>query len=61
MEDDVYNMYDKSWRGGRGAAHSINQPSRNVDKEIYEDDVVKLIKTSRYDFIGISYLPSKHG
>jgi len=47
MEDDIYNVYDKPWRGGGGAAQAIYRPSRNADKDIYGDDVEKLIKTSR--------------
>ena len=45
--DDVYNVYDKPWRAGGGAAQTIYKPSKVADKDIYGDDVEKLIKTSR--------------
>ena len=48
MEDDIYNVYDKPWRDGGGAVQVIYRPSRNADKHIYDDDVDKLIKTSRF-------------
>jgi SNW domain-containing protein 1 len=47
-EDDMYTVYDKPWRQGGGAADKIYRPSRNVDKELYGDDVEKLIKTNKY-------------
>ena len=45
--DDTYNVYDKPWRAGGGAAQAIYRPSKTADKDIYGDDVEKLIKTSR--------------
>ena len=43
----MYNVYDKPWRAGGGAAEKIYRPSKTMDKDIYGDDVEKLIKTSR--------------
>ena len=40
-------MYDKPWRQGGGAADKIYRPSKNVDKDVYGDDVEKLIKTNK--------------
>lgn len=47
-EDDMYTVYDKPWRTGGGAADKIYRPSKNLDKDIYGDDVEKLIKTNKY-------------
>lgn len=44
--DDLYNVYDKPWRAGGGMADKIYRPSKAMDKDIYGDDVEKLIKTS---------------
>ena len=46
-EDDMYNVYDKPWRAGGGAADKIYRPSKNLDKDLYGDDLEKLIKTNR--------------
>ena len=46
-EDDLYTVYDKPWRQGGGAADKIYRPTRNVDKDVYGDDVEKLIKTNK--------------
>ena len=45
--DDMYNVYDKPWRAGGGMAEKIYRPSKTMDKDIYGDDVEKLIKTSK--------------
>jgi SNW domain-containing protein 1 len=46
--DDSYNVYDKPWREGGSAADKVYRPSRNMDKDIYGDDVDKLMKTSKF-------------
>ena len=51
-EDEAYNVYDKPWRAGGGAAEKIYRPSKTMDKDIYGDDVEKLIKTSRFVWVG---------
>lgn len=43
----MYTVYDKPWRTGGGAADKIYRPSKNLDKDIYGDDVEKLIKTNK--------------
>lgn len=44
----MYTVYDKPWRAGAGLAEKIYRPGKTVDKDVYGDDVEKLIKTSRY-------------
>jgi len=51
-EDESYNVYDKPWRAGGGAAEKIYRPSKTMDRDIYGDDVEKLIKTSRCGWVG---------
>ena len=48
LEDDTYNVYDKPWRAGGGASQAIYRPTKTQDKDIYGDDVEKLIKTSKW-------------
>ncbi|XP_019849510.1 PREDICTED: SNW domain-containing protein 1-like [Amphimedon queenslandica] len=63
--DDVYNVYDKPWRAGGGAASTIYKPTKVNDKDIYGDDVEKLIKTSRFvpdkDFSGTDRSQTRDG
>ena len=48
----MYNVYDKPWRPGGGAADHVYRPSKTIDKDIYGDDVEKLINTSRFVYMG---------
>lgn len=48
-EDDVYSVYDKPWRKGEAAGQAIYRPSKNIDKDVYGDDIAELIKTTRLD------------
>uniref|UniRef100_A0A2I3GZI9 SNW domain-containing protein 1 n=1 Tax=Nomascus leucogenys TaxID=61853 RepID=A0A2I3GZI9_NOMLE len=40
-EDEIYN------RGGKDMAHSIYRPSKNLDKDMYDDDLEARIKINR--------------
>ena len=46
-EDETYNVYDKAWRTDRDLATSIYKPSKNIDKDVYGDDLDKLLRTNR--------------
>ncbi|XP_008061519.1 SNW domain-containing protein 1 isoform X1 [Carlito syrichta] len=50
-EDEIYNVYDQAWRGGKDMAQSIYRPSKNLDKDMYGDDLEARIKTNRYQVI----------
>ena len=43
-DDEAYNVYDKAWRKDKDLASNIYRPSKNLDKDIYGDDLDKLIK-----------------
>ena len=43
----MYNVYDKPWRAGANLADKIYRPGKSADKDVYGDDVEKLIKSSR--------------
>ncbi|XP_050834284.1 SNW domain-containing protein 1-like [Serinus canaria] len=47
-EDEIYNVYDQPWRGGKDLAQNIYRPSKNMDKDVYGDDLEARIKTSRF-------------
>lgn len=47
-EDDGYNVYDKAWRREGSTANAIYRPSKNVDRDVYGDDLEKLVQTSRF-------------
>lgn len=46
-DDEAYNVYDKPWREGSNLGQHLYRPSKNVDKEVYGDDLDTLIKTNR--------------
>lgn len=45
-EDEIYNVYDQPWRSGKDTAQTIYRPSKNVDKDMYGDDLEARIKTT---------------
>ena len=47
-EDDAYNVYDKPWRQDASIGSNIYRPSKNMDKDLFGDDLDKLVKTNRY-------------
>ncbi|NWH56031.1 SNW1 protein, partial [Geococcyx californianus] len=47
-EDEIYNVYDQPWRSGKDMAQNIYRPSKNVDKDMYGDDLEAQIKTNRF-------------
>lgn len=65
-EDDSYNVYDKAWRQGTSTASSIYRPSKNiVDKDVYGDDLEKLVRTDRFqadkEFAGTDHSQKRDG
>ena len=61
-DEESYNVYDKPWREGGSLGQHIYRPSRNLDKDVYGDDLDKLIKTNRYySFsITVNFLPGSN-
>ncbi|CAI4226732.1 unnamed protein product [Auanema sp. JU1783] len=47
MDDETYNPYDKAWRGDNVQQH-VYRPSKNIDKDVYGDDLDKIISTQRF-------------
>ncbi|XP_023715014.2 puff-specific protein Bx42 [Cryptotermes secundus] len=47
-DDESYNVYDKPWRESGTLGAHIYRPSQNLDKDVYGDDLDKLIKTNRF-------------
>lgn len=47
-DDEAYNVYDKPWREGASMANHIYRPSKNVDKDVYGEDLEKIVKTNRF-------------
>nr|XP_036863174.1 SNW domain-containing protein 1 [Manis javanica] len=47
-EDEIYNVYDQAWRGSKDMAQNIYRPSKNLDKDMYGDDLEARIKTNRF-------------
>lgn len=46
-DDEAYNVYDKPWRQDQSIANSIYRPGKGVEKDMYGDDLDKLIKSDR--------------
>nr|XP_022907829.1 puff-specific protein Bx42 [Onthophagus taurus] len=47
-DDEAYNVYDKPWREGGSMANHLYRPGKNIDKEVYGEDLNKLIKTNKF-------------
>uniref|UniRef100_A0A1B6EKJ9 SKI-interacting protein SKIP SNW domain-containing protein n=2 Tax=Proconiini TaxID=565685 RepID=A0A1B6EKJ9_9HEMI len=47
-DDEAYNVYDKPWRDSSSLGQHLYRPSKNVDKDIYGDDLEKIVKTNRF-------------
>ncbi|XP_036592293.1 SNW domain-containing protein 1-like [Trichosurus vulpecula] len=47
-EDDIYNVYDQPWRSAKDMAQNLYRPSKNLDKDMYGDDLETRIKTNRF-------------
>ncbi|KAI5704852.1 hypothetical protein M8J76_003906 [Diaphorina citri] len=47
-DDEAYNVYDKPWREGSSLGQHLYRPSKNLDKDLYGDDLDKIIKTNRF-------------
>ena len=47
-DDELYNVYDKPWHESGTLGAHIYRPSRNLDKDVYRDNLDKLIKTNRF-------------
>ena len=47
-EDEIYNVYDQAWRGGKDMAQNIYRPSKNLDKDMYGDDLEARVKTNGF-------------
>ncbi|XP_012371684.1 histone H3.3-like [Octodon degus] len=47
-EDEIYNVYDQAWGGGKDMAQNIYGPRKNLDKDMYGDDLEARMKTNRF-------------
>lgn len=57
-DDEEYNVYDKPWRGNSSLAQHIYRPSANIDKDVYGDDLDKIVKTNRQVYFVILFIIS---
>ncbi|MFH4974650.1 hypothetical protein AB6A40_001359 [Gnathostoma spinigerum] len=48
IDDETYSAYDKPWRTQDNIQQHIYRPSKNLDKDLYGDDLDKIINTSRF-------------
>uniref|UniRef100_A0A914W402 Uncharacterized protein n=1 Tax=Plectus sambesii TaxID=2011161 RepID=A0A914W402_9BILA len=48
IDDETYAVYDKPWRNQDNVTQYIYRPGKNLDKNIYGDDLDKIIKTNRF-------------
>ncbi|XP_070578440.1 LOW QUALITY PROTEIN: SNW domain-containing protein 1-like [Ptychodera flava] len=49
-EDESYNVYSEPWRKEHNVNQSLYRPSKNIDKDVYGDDLEALMK-SRGQFV----------
>lgn len=48
IDDETYSAYDKPWRAQDSIQQHIYRPSKNLDKDLYGDDLDKIINTNRF-------------
>ncbi|GMR57303.1 hypothetical protein PMAYCL1PPCAC_27498 [Pristionchus mayeri] len=48
MDEDSYNPYDKAWRATDNIQQHIYRPGKNLDKDVYGDDLDKVLSTNRF-------------
>ncbi len=46
-DDEAYTVYDKPWREQGSLSNNLYRPSKNLDQDLYGDDLDKLVKTSK--------------
>ena len=46
-DDEAYNVYDKPWREQGTLSQNLYRPTKNLDQDLYGDDLDKLVKTSK--------------
>ncbi|XP_057366335.1 puff-specific protein Bx42-like [Daphnia carinata] len=47
-DDEAYNVYDKPWREQGTLSQNLYRPTKNLDQDLYGDDLDKLVKTSKF-------------
>ncbi|EFX71192.1 puff-specific protein Bx42-like [Daphnia pulex] len=47
-DDEAYNVYDKPWREQGTLSSNLYRPTKNLDQDLYGDDLDKLVKTSKF-------------
>ena len=46
-DDEAYNVYVKPWRKQGTLSQNLYRPIKNLDQDLYGDDLDKLVKTSK--------------
>ncbi|PAV83286.1 hypothetical protein WR25_01403 [Diploscapter pachys] len=47
IDDETYSAYDAPWRADNVQQH-LYRPSKNIDKDVYGEDLDKIINTNRF-------------
>jgi len=48
INDETYTAYDKPWRPQDNVQQHIYRPSKNIDSNIYGEDLDRIISTNRF-------------
>ncbi|VDN03431.1 unnamed protein product [Thelazia callipaeda] len=48
IDDETYSAYDKPWRAQDNIQQHIYRPSKNLDRDLYGDDLDRIISTNRF-------------
>lgn len=47
LDDETFAVYDKPWRTTEGVTQHLYRPGKNLDGDVYGEDLDKIIKTNR--------------